>query len=338
MKKLIAFTLAGALSHGSAGLAEDLKMSTVAPGTSGYLTMSTMATLVNSNQDEHNITVDATGAATKHMIDLAKGEIDFGMTAPVLVQLMKGQKAMYQKLDNAAELAENLRLVYWFPWGPVHYITYAEDGMTSIDDIRGKTVFLGPPGGGAWNSNNEWVVAQTGMVAGEDYVNFNGSWSSAFQAFQDRQVDVYVVGGVPPFPQMEQLIATSDIRLLGPTKAEIDAQSDEMTAPSRAPGRQLTAIDPASYGGRLANTEPVYTYSVVVGLATRADLDEETVYNVTKTFWEAAEAQREATPWLKHITVETGIQNGGLPLHPGAQRYYKEAGFTIPEGSMAPAN
>ncbi len=338
MKHILNLALAGALSFASGAQAEDLKMSTVAPGTSGYLTMSTMATLVNSNQEKHNITVDATGAATKHMIDLAKGEIDLGMTAPVLIQLMKGQKAMYQKLSNAPELAENLRLVYWFPWGPVHYITYADDGMTSIEDIRGKTVFLGPPGGGAWNSSHQWVKAQTGMEAGKDYENFKGSWSSAFQAFQDRQVDVYVVGGVPPFPQMEQLIATNEIRLLGPTKAELDAQTEEQTAPSRVPGRQLAAIDPASYDGRLANTEPVYTYSVVVGLATRADLDEDTVYDITKTFWEAADAARASTPWLEHITVETGIQNGGLPLHPGAQRYYKESGFTIPEGSMAPAN
>ena len=338
MKKLTLTLVAGALSLASASIAEDLKMATVAPGTSGYLTMSTMATLVNTNQDEHNISVDATGAATKHMIDLAKGEIDFGLSAPVLIQLMKGQKAMFQRLSDAPELSKNLRLVFWFPWGPVHFITYAEDGMTSLEDIRGKTVFLGPPGGGAWNSANQWVEAQTGMKPGDDYKNFKGSWSSAFQAFQDRQIDVYVVGGVPPFPQMEQLIATNDIRLLGPTKAELDAQSEDQTAPSRVPGRELTAIDPAAYGDGVTNPEPVYTFGVVVGVTTRADLDDDIVYDVTKTFWEAADAQRAQTPWLMHITAEAGIKNGGLGLHPGAQRYYEEIGLTIPEGSMAPAN
>jgi len=100
----------------------------------------------------------------------------------------------------------------------------------------------------------------------------------------------------------------------------------------------LTAIDVSTYGEGVSNPEPVYTYSVVVGVATRADLDFETVYEVTKTFWEAAVAQRSDTPWLRHITVEAAVQNGGLPLHPGAQRYYKEIGAIIPEGSMAPAN
>lgn len=338
MKKFATTIIAGALTLAPAAMAEDLKMATVAPGTSGYLTMSTMATLVNTNQDQHNISVDATGAAAKYMIELAKGDLDFALTAPVIFQLMSKQKAMYQKLDEAPELAKNLRLVYWFPWGPVHFITHSEDGLTSLDDLRGKTVFLGPPGGGAWNSGHAWVKAQTGMVAGEDYKNFKGSWSSGFQAFQDRQIDVYSVGGIPPFPQMEQLVATSTVRLLGPTQAQVDGMTEEQLAPSRALGRKLTAIDVSAYGDGVSNPEPVYTFSVVVGVATRADLDEETVYEVTKTFWEAAEAQRSDTPWLRHITVEAAVQNGGLPLHPGAQRYYKEIGATIPEGSMASTN
>lgn len=338
MKTLAATLIAGALMYTSTAMAEDLSMATVAPGTSGYLTMSTMATLVNTNQDKHNISVDATGAATKHMIELAKGDLDFALTAPVIYQLMSKQKAMYQKLDEAPELSKNLRLVYWFPWGPIHFISRADNGMTSLDDIRGKTVFLGPPGGAAWNSTHDWVKAQTGMSAGEDYKNFKGSWSSGFQAFQDRQVDVYAVGGIPPFPQMEQLVATSTIRLLGPTKSQVDEMSEEQLAPSRVPGRKLTSIDVSAYGDGVSNPEPVYTFSVVVGVATRADLNEETVYEVTKTFWEAANAQRAETPWLKHITAEAGVQNGGMPLHIGAQKYYKEIGLSIPEGSMAPVN
>lgn len=333
MKTLKAIILAGVLGLGSAASAEELKMATVAPGTSAYLTMSTMATLVNGAQDKHNITVDATRAATKHMIDLAKGNLDFAMTAPVLVQLMRKQKAMYQKLDSAPELSENLRLVFWFRWGPAHYITYAEDGIRSLDDLRDKTVFLGPPGGGAWNSAHAWLKNQTGMEAGKDYKNYKGSWGSAFQAFQDHQVDAYVVGGLPPFPQMEQLTATNKMHLLGPTKAELEAQPEAMQAMTRLPGRSLEVIDVSVYGDGVDNTEDVYTYGAWVGVITRADMDEETVYEVTKAFWEAAKDARASTPWLQSITEEVGVQDGDLALHPGAARYYEEIGLDIPEGS-----
>jgi TRAP-type uncharacterized transport system substrate-binding protein len=132
---------------------QTLKMSTIAPGSSAYLTMTTMATMINQAQNEIEIKVDATGAATKHMIDLAEGKIDICMNSPVIYSLMKAKKAMYSKLDNAPELAENLRLLFWFPYGQYHVVTYADAGIKTLKDIRGKKVFLGPPGGGAWNGS-----------------------------------------------------------------------------------------------------------------------------------------------------------------------------------------
>lgn len=331
------FAAALGLGLGSAAGADDLKMATIAPGSSAYLTMSTMASLVNAAQDAHEITVDATGAATKHMIDLAEGKLDFCMASPVVYSLMQGQKAMYQKLDRAPELSKNLRLVLWFPYGAYHVVTYAEDGMESLEDIRGKSVFLGPPGGGAWNAMAGWIEAQTGMKPGEDYDNFKGSWSSAFQAFQDRQVDVYINGGIPPFPQIEQLTATSKLRLLGPSKEEWEAETPEQQKPTTLKGRSLDVIKAGTYGDGVVNDQDVYTLGSVVGVATRADLPEETVYQITKAFWEAAEAARADTPWLKNVTLDYAVSDGGLPLHPGAQRYYEEIGVTIPEGSRAPA-
>lgn len=319
----------------SAWGAETLKLATIQPGSSAYLTMSTMATLVNQQQDAYEITVDATGAATKHMVDLAEDKLDFCMTSPTVFSFMQKGGAMYQKLANAPELSKNLRLVFWFPYGAYHVITYAADGMTSLNDIKGKRVFLGPPGGGAWNAAKGWIEAQTGMVPGEDYENFKGSWSSAFQAFQDHQVDVYINGGIPPFPQVEQLAATSKLRILGPTKAEVDAETADQLKPTKAPGRMLDVIPASAYGDGVANTEDVYTLGSVVGVATRADLDADTVYKITKAFWQGVEKGRENTPWLKNLTLDYAVQEGGMALHPGAERYYKEVGVTIPAGSMA---
>ena len=335
MKHLVPSLAACALIAVPAG-AEDLKMATIAPGSSAHLVMTTMAGIVNDRLDEHSITVDATGAATKHMIDMAEGELDMVMTSPTIYELMREGRAMYQNLDRAPELAEEIRLVFWFPYGAYHVLSYAEDGMTSLEDVRGKRVFLGPPGGGAWNAASQWIEAQTGMVAGEDYENFKGSWSSALQAFQDRQVDVYVNGGIPPFPQVEQLMATNQLTILGPTQAEVDAMTPEQLAPATAPGRSLDVIPVAAYGEGVTNTEDVHTLGSVVGVSARADLDADIVYEVTRAFWEGAEAMRGTAPWLEDVALDYAVQEGGIPLHPGAARYYREIGLEIPEGSLPP--
>jgi TRAP-type uncharacterized transport system substrate-binding protein len=133
------------LSTAQAG--QKLKTSTIAPGTSAYLTMTTMATMINQAQKEISIKVDATGAATKPMVELAQGKIDLCMTNTVVYAFMQNQKGMYKKMKNAPALAENLRLLFWFSYGQYHVVTYADAGIRSFEDVRGKRVFLGPPGG-----------------------------------------------------------------------------------------------------------------------------------------------------------------------------------------------
>ena len=312
---------------------QTLKMATIAPGSSAYLTMTTMATMINQAQKEIEIKVDATGAATKHMIDLAEGKIDICMNSPVVYSLMKAKKAMYSKLENAPELAKNLNLLFWFPYGQYHVVTYADAGIKTLNDIRGKRVFLGPPGGGAWNAAKEWVEVTTGMKPNEDYDNVKGSWSSAFQGFQDRQFDVYVAGGIAPFPQVEQLGLTSKLHLLGLTKAEFEANEGAKNSTSK-PGREVGIIPVGIYGKGVDNKEDVYTLGSVVGVAVNTSMDDDTAYKLTRLFWEEAEKNSDTHPWLKNLSKQYAVQEGGMKLHPGAARYYKEQGITIPPGSM----
>ena len=309
-----------------------LKMATISPGSSAYLTMTTMATMINQAQDKLQIKVDATGAATKHMIDLAKGKIDICMTNPVIYMFMKKQKAMYKKLGAAPELAKDLRLLFWFPYGQYHFVTYADAGIKQLKDMKGKRVFLGPPGGGAWNAAREWVEATTGYKPNQEFDNVKGSWSSAFQGFQDRQFDVYVVGGIAPFPQVEQLALTSKLHLLGLSKKEYDANPAAIKATTKI-GREVGIIPAGVYGKGVDNQENLYTLGSIVGVAVNRKMDDQTAYELTKLFWEQAKKNTKTHPWLKHLTMEYAVRNGGMQLAPGAAKYYKEQGIKIPAGS-----
>jgi uncharacterized protein len=335
MKSQFKSALAGACLAGLAFPAtatETLRMATIAPGSSAYLVMTTMATLINQAQDDYQIQVDATGAATRHMIEVATGELDMAMTSPIIYHFMRQGTGMYQELPEAPELAEDLRLMFWFPYGQYHYVVYADSGIETLEDIRGRAVFLGPPGGGAWSSAHAWIEGLTGMTAGEDYENVRGSWSSALQGFQDRQFDVFVNGGIAPFPQVEQLALTARLRLLGLTEDEFE-ESEEAQALTSRLGAEVGIIPAGTYGEGVVNTEDVYTHGAAVGVTVRADLDEETVYQLIRTFWEQADAAVAEQPWLRHLDKDYAVREGGMQLHPGALRYYEEIGLDIPEGS-----
>jgi TRAP transporter TAXI family solute receptor len=240
---------------------------------------------------------------------------------------------MYKKLKTAPELAKNLNLIFWFSLGQYHVVTYAESGIRSADDIRGKRVFLGPPGGGAWNAAKEWFGAAWGLEPHKDFKNVKASWSSAFQGFQDRQFDVYVTTGIAPFPQVEQLSMTSKIHLLGLTKEEYDSNPKAIKATTKS-GREIGIIPKGVYGKNVDNKSDIYTLGSIVGVSVNKKMDPETAYQVTKNFWEGTKKNVKSHPWLEFMSMEYGVRDNGMKLHPGAARYYKEKGVAIPEGSL----
>ena len=69
------------------------------------------------------------------------------------------------------------------------------------------------------------------------------------------------------------------------------------------------------------------SFDTAVGIGVRGDLDEETVYLLTKTFWDNIEQVTSDAPWAKALDINFAASKRGLmELHPGAARYYKEVG------------
>jgi TRAP-type uncharacterized transport system substrate-binding protein len=95
-------------------------------------------------------------------------------------------------------------------------------------------------------------------------------------------------------------------------------------------------IEAGLYGDAQANKEDVQTLGSVVGIATGKHVGEESIYRITKAFWEGRNASGNTdTRWLREIAIEGALKDLNLPLHPGAARYYKEAGIAIPPELIA---
>ena len=238
--------------------------------------------------------------------------------------------AMYTSLEAAPELSKNVGSIFWCPYGAYHVLAYDGSGIETLEDLRGKTVYLDPPGGGAWNAAHSWVEATNGMTASEDYENVKASWAAALQGFQDRQFDVYINGGIPPFPQVEQLALTSKLRIIGLTKEQVDNATPEMLAPTKALGRSLDTVPDGIYGGNVVTDGDVYTLGAIVGVVARLNFSDNAVYDLTKAFWENIDAERATSSYLDRVTLEGALVAKNLRLHPGARRYYEEIGLDIP--------
>ncbi|WP_341864219.1 TAXI family TRAP transporter solute-binding subunit [Gymnodinialimonas sp. 57CJ19] len=320
---------AASMLPGSAFAQTLLRMSTLGPGTSPNLVMTTFANIINADLDDYEIQINATGAATRHVLEVAMGRTAFCMSSPALHALMSNQRAMFETIEQAPELATRLRTVLNFPMGVYHIAAYASSGITSMADAAGKRVFLGPPGGAAYSTMSRLFEAVTGLVAGEDYEAVQLGWDAAAASFQDGNLDIYCNPTNAPSPVLTQIAVTNEIRFLGIPADQLE--SEGIQALAGRPGFGLGTLPAGIYGDNQVNEEDTTTLRVTVGIVTNDEADEEMVYEMTRSFFNGVAEMREGAPWLAAVTPEGAVRDLNMPLHPGALRALEELGVTIPD-------
>ncbi|WP_299477146.1 TAXI family TRAP transporter solute-binding subunit [uncultured Paracoccus sp.] len=313
-----------------AALAKELlRMSTLGPGSSPNLVMTTFANIINRDLPDYEIQVNATGAATRHVLEVAMGKTAFCMSSPVLQSLLANQRAMFEKIDQAPELAKKLRAVLNFPMGVYHIAVYEASGITTLDQAKGKRVFLGPPGSAAYATMEQLFMAVAGLEADTDFEAVKLGWDAAAASFQDGNLDIYCNPTNAPSPVLTQIAVTNPIRFLGIPQDQLE--SEAVQALTNRPGFGFSTLPVGIYGDNQANDSDTTSLRVTVGIVTNEDADEEMIYQMTKTFYDGVAEMREGAPWLNAISPESAVADLNMPLHPGALRALEEMGVEIPD-------
>ena len=322
---VVAACLTAAVAIPSAGFAQIYKGETAGAGDPVHTVFVAFANQAGKGGVE--VQVNAGQTLTKSMLKGGKGEIEFFSTVPSLVGLMSGQKAMYKDIADAPEAAKNLRSILGFKAGAYHPVTLAGSGIENWEDLKGKTIFTGPPAGSASATSEALIKSITGFEAGKDYEAIRLSWGEGYAALADGKIDMMVRPAEIGSANIEQFGLSGEFRVLSiPSDA---VASDEMKALFGQAGRGMIQFEGDVYKGQLTSGE-ITALSFTQFVGTHAGVADDVVYAATKAFWDnLAEVQATAF-FLKDITPETAFTSINVPLHPGALRYYEEAGYDIP--------
>ena len=275
-----------------------------------------------------DIQVNAGQTLTKSMLKGGRGEIDFFSTVPSLVGLMARQQRMYESVDDAPEAAKNLRSILGFKAGAYHPVTLSGSGIETWDDLKGKTIFTGPPAGSASATSEALIKIITGYEAGKDYDAVRLSWGEGYSALADGKIDMMVRPAEIGSARIEQFGLSGEFRILSIPEAVVS--SDAMQALFGRPGRGMLQFEGEIYKGQLTEGS-ITALGFTQFIGTHAEVSEEVVYNATKAFWENLNEVHATAFFLREVTLETAFTSVNVPLHPGAAKYYDEIGVSIPD-------
>jgi TRAP transporter TAXI family solute receptor len=251
---------------------------------------------------------------------VAKNETPLGFSFTVTNRwAYEGKEAYEQKLDNLRALVGGLDTYYLVA------VAAKKLGINSVREIKDRKL---PVKGTSQpvGSLGEFAARQLLRSAGMSYNDFK-AWGGSMQhagynvivdAFKDGRADVLFAVVTPKHPSVTEIANGVDVKFLG-----LDAE----TMKALAPLGYVPATMPANtFRGQ---TEPVQTVGFPTVLITNKELPEPVAYTVTKAVIENKDALVRGHAGLAEFDPKTAWQpeKVGIPLHPGAERAYREKGW-----------
>jgi uncharacterized protein len=222
---------------------------------------------------------------------------------------------------------ENLRSIANLWQNVEHFVMRSADAPTgTIEDmanVKGQSVSMGLQNSGTLGSN-EVIMGNLGMPLSEFELVYMGYNPSA-DALQNNQIAAMSTpGGVPVSGVTRAFAAMSgQVTLLGFTDEQITEANGEF--------EDLWTAFPIAAGTYPGQNEDVITIGQPNFLAVNADVDEEAVYKITKAIFENLPFLQAIHPATNEMSLETALNGLPMPLHPGALRYFEEAGLDVPD-------
>jgi TRAP transporter TAXI family solute receptor len=189
-------------------------------------------------------------------------------------------------------------------------------------------VFIGPPAGSFSAQTMALIEATTGMKPNEDYEAIRLAWGAANQAFEDGKFDAFLRSGTIGSAAIDQLGSATPFRLIGIPDEVIGTEAWEKYL--QTPGYAADVLPAGTYGNQANNDEDILASAFVMFTAVHKDMDEQTAYDLTKAMFENLDDAHSVSPGLTPLNLDNAFVSLAAPLHPGAVRFYEEAGVTIP--------
>ena len=300
----------GAASGAATGKTQILTIGTADSTGTMYPVGAGVASVINDNVPGFKVNVETSKGSPANCVNIQAGNVDLAtITADVAYQAVNGTGSFE---GNACPDLRALCAVYA---SMSNWIALKESGLTMVNELTGKNVAVGP------EASATEIAALVGLEAAganpSEKVNL-GLGDGANEVGDTVRDAAHGFAGIPIGGQLS-VAQTMDCVFLGYTDAELD----KIVADN--PSYYKTVIPAGTYPGQDAD---VPTFGVKALVCVNASMDEQTVYDFAKAIAENVSDLVAAHASMKSMEDPDFICNNiPVELHPGAAKYYQEAGM-----------
>ncbi|NCF10281.1 MAG: TAXI family TRAP transporter solute-binding subunit [Gammaproteobacteria bacterium] len=321
MRKPFKLIAATALGLAVAAPAMGAEQSFITIGTGGvtgvyYPTGGAICRLVNKGRKTHGIrcSVESTGGSVYNINTIRAGELDMGVAqSDWQFHAYNGSS----KFKDAGAF-KDLRAVFSVHPEPFTVVARADSGVKKFQDLKGKRVNIGNPGSGQ-RGTMEVLMGALGWTNADFKLASELKAAEQSRALCDNKIDamIYTVGH--PAGSIKEATTSCDSVLVEVSGPEVDklVGDNDYYRKATIPGGMYRGSD-----------KDVMTFGVGATFVTSTKVPDDVVYQVVKAVFENFDSFKKLHPAFGVLKKEEMIKDGlSAPLHPGAARYYKEAGL-----------
>jgi len=281
-----------------------------------YVVGGSICKLVNRGTKDHDIKcTHTTGGSVKNINGIRAGDLDMGVAQSDWQYHGYNGTSPKQFPDGAFE---ELRAVFSVHPEPFTVVARADSGITKFEDLVGKRVNVGNPGSGA-RGTMEVVMEKMGWRMDSFKLAAELKSSEQSQALCDNKIDAMVFTVGHPSGTIKEATTSCESVLIPVVGEAIDALAADNSYYAK------TVIPGGMYTGTDADVE---TFGVGATFVTSSKVADDTVYTIVKSVFDNFKRFKRLHPAFENLVEADMIsKNISAPLHPGAEKFYKEQGW-----------
>ncbi|HSR05120.1 MAG TPA: TAXI family TRAP transporter solute-binding subunit [Proteiniclasticum sp.] len=279
--------------------------------TGTYYSYGTAIGQIIGAKEDISFNIQSTGASKANIQLIDAGEVDMAIVQNDVMDYAFNGSDLFVE-DGAVTGFSAMAAVYA---EVVQIVANPSSGIKTIADLKGKNVSVGDAGSGV-EFNAKQILEAYG-ISFDDINKQNLSFAASADAYKDSKIDAFFATAGAPTTAIMDLVTSKDILILTIEDdiAEKLMESYPFYTVYDIPGGTYTGVE-----------EDIKTLAVKATFIVSNDLDETTVYNMTKALFENKEEITSAHAKGNELDVDYAVSGISIPFHKGAEKYFREIG------------